>query len=178
MVKVVHAQYSDEWPAQFERMHGVIVDALGGRAVRVEHVGSTSVPGLAAKPIIDIDLEVAETRDEAAYVPALEAAGFQFRFREPDWFEHRLMGRPSGDPAVNLHIFSTGCVEVLRMLAFRDHLRADVADRELYQRTKFELAEREWGAVQDYADAKTDVVREIMRRALASTPELLRPEDV
>jgi GrpB-like predicted nucleotidyltransferase (UPF0157 family) len=178
MVQVVHAPYSDEWPAQFERMRGAIVDALGERAVRIEHVGSTSVPGLAAKPIIDICLEVPDTRDEDAYLPALTAAGFAFRFREPEWFGHRLMGHPSGDPAVNLHIFSTGCVETVRMVAFRDHLRTNAADRELYQRTKFELAERGWGTVQDYADAKTDVVRDIMRRALATTPELLRPEDV
>ena len=91
------------------------------RVLRLEHVGSTSIPGLAAKPIIDIVLVVADSADEAAYVPALEAAGYVLRIREPGWFEHRVLNGP--DTKVNLHVFSDGCPEIGRMLAFRDRLR-------------------------------------------------------
>ncbi len=107
-----------------------IREALGDRALRIEHVGSTSVPGLAAKPVIDIDLVVADSSDEDAYVPPLEAAGYVLRIREPDWYEHRLFKGP--DTNVNVHVFSAGCEEVERMVAFRDWLRTHDDDRELY----------------------------------------------
>lgn len=160
---VVLVDYDPEWPRLFEREETRIREALGDAALQVEHAGSTSIPGLAAKPIVDILLVVADSADEAAYVPALEAAGYVLRIREPEWFEHRLLKDTS--PSVNLHVFSPGCVEVERMLRFRDHLRQDVGDRELYERTKRELARREWKYVQHYADAKTGVVAEILARA-------------
>jgi GrpB-like predicted nucleotidyltransferase (UPF0157 family) len=144
-----------------------IREAIGETAVVLEHAGSTSVPGLAAKPIIDVVLGVPHSTDEAAYVPALEAAGFEFAIREPEWFEHRLFrGR---DPRVNLHAFSADCAEIPRMLAFRDWLRWHPEDRVLYEREKRRLAEGTWETVQAYADAKTDVVREIVARAEAGT---------
>ena len=133
--------------------------------LRIEHVGSTSVPGLAAKPLIDIVLVVADTTDEDAYVPPLEAAGYVLRIREPDWFEHRLFKGP--DTNVNVHTFSEGCEEVDRMVAFRDWLRTHDDDRDLYLAAKRELAQREWKYVQNYADAKSAVVREILARASA-----------
>jgi GrpB-like predicted nucleotidyltransferase (UPF0157 family) len=129
----------------------------------LEHVGSTSVPGLAAKPRIDILLGVSSSADEAAYVPALEASGYVLRIREPAWHEHRLLKGPETD--LNLHVFSQGCPEIDRMLRFRDWLRSHDADRELYARTKRELARRDWKYTQEYADAKTAVVEEILARA-------------
>jgi GrpB-like predicted nucleotidyltransferase (UPF0157 family) len=155
--------YDPEWPQLYRREEEKIRGALGERALSVEHVGSTSVPGLPAKPIIDINLEVADTTDEDSYVPALEAAGYALWIREPDWFEHRLL--KGTDPKVNLHVFPAGCPELERMLRFRDHLRANEDDRDLYLRTKRELAAHTWEHVQHYADAKTEVVEEIMRRA-------------
>ena len=157
------AEYDPGWPRLFEREAERIRGVLGGRALLVEHAGSTSVPGLAAKPVIDIVLAVADSSDEASYVPALEAAGYVLRIREPDWYEHRLFKGP--DTNINLHVFSQGCEEIDVMLAFRDHLRTDEADRELYERTKRELAARDWEYVQDYADAKTEVVKQIVARA-------------
>lgn len=139
--------------------------ALADRALRVEHVGSTSVPGLAAKPVIDIVLVVADSADENSYAPDLGSTSYVLRVREPAWFEHRMFR--GSEPAVNLHVFSSGCAEVDRMLLFRDWLRHNVADRELYQRTKLALAQQEWEQVQDYADAKTAIVAEIMARARA-----------
>jgi GrpB-like predicted nucleotidyltransferase (UPF0157 family) len=155
--------YDPSWPLRFEREQARVRSSLGERVVRIEHVGSTSVPGLAAKPIIDIALEVRDSAAEPAYVPALEAAGFVLRIREPEWFEHRLLRSPDGD--VNLHVFTAGCVEVGRMLLFRDWLRTVPGDRELYAGAKRELATREWKYTQQYADAKTAVIREIMARA-------------
>ncbi|MFI4976390.1 MAG: GrpB family protein [Caulobacterales bacterium] len=157
--------YDPAWPAMFAREEARIRHAIGAAALAVHHAGSTSVPGLAAKPIIDIVLAVPDTRLEASYVPALEGAGYALHAREPDWFEHRLLKR--GDPAVNLHVFSEGCSEIDTMLAFRDRLRTHEDDRRLYEAAKRDLAQRVWTYVQDYADAKTQVVREIVARATA-----------
>ena len=159
-------EYDATWPAAYAGEAERIRGALGHRIVRLEHVGSTSVPGLAAKPVIDIALEVADTTDEAAYVPDLEAAGYVLRIREPEWFERRLFRRE--EPAVNLHTFSARCVETDRMLRFRDRLRVNDSDRDLYLRTKRALAAREWKYTQQYADAKREVVEQILARG-AST---------
>lgn len=160
---VTLAEYDPAWPALFERERRRIVDALGATALRVEHTGSTSVPGLAAKPIIDITLVVPDSGDETSYLPPLEAAGYVLRIREPHWHEHRVFKGPDTD--VNLHVFSAGSVEVERMVGFRDWLRAHDEDRDLYERTKRDLAARTWRHIQHYADAKTSVVEEIVRRA-------------
>jgi GrpB-like predicted nucleotidyltransferase (UPF0157 family) len=160
---IVIADYDPEWPHWFEQAAERIRGALGDRVLQLDHVGSTSVPGLPAKPLIDINLVVADTTDEDAYVPPLEAIGYELRVREPDWFEHRMLR--GFDPPVNLHVFPRGCEEIDRMLRFRDHLRTNEADRELYARTKRELSGQAWKYVQNYADAKTAVVREILSRA-------------
>jgi GrpB-like predicted nucleotidyltransferase (UPF0157 family) len=165
--QIVIADYDPAWPEWFDRAEQQIRGAVGNKVLQIDHVGSTSVPGLPAKPLIDINLVVADTTDEDAYVPPLEAAGYKLRIREPDWFEHRLLR--GQDPPVNLHVFPPNCEEVERMRVFRDYLRTNEADRELYARTKRELAAKEWKYVQDYADAKTAIVREIMRRAEASS---------
>jgi GrpB-like predicted nucleotidyltransferase (UPF0157 family) len=161
--EVVIADYDPKWPRWFERAADEIRAALGETALDLHHVGSTSVPGLLAKPLIDINLVVADTTDEAAYVPRLETAGYVLRVREPDWYEHRLLR--GFDPPVNLHVFPPGCPEVDRMLLLRDWLRTNEADRELYARTKRELAAKEWKYVQNYADAKTEVIEGILTRA-------------
>jgi GrpB-like predicted nucleotidyltransferase (UPF0157 family) len=151
------------WPGQFKEEARSIRAALGDKVLQLEHAGSTSVPGLPAKPVIDIVLAVANSADEPAYVPAMEAAGYTLVIREPEWHEHRVFRGPRG--VINLHVFSSGCPEIERMLAFRDRLRSDTSDRELYARTKRELAQKEWKFVQDYADAKTEVVVEILKRS-------------
>ena len=162
---VVLTEHDLTWPLLFDQMRGRIVDVLGSRAVEVHHAGSTSVPRLAAKPVIDIVLVVADPAREPDYEPLLATAGFELHAREPEWWEHRIF--KSSSPRVNLHVFGPDCPEVTRMLAFRDHLRRDEADRTLYERTKRELAARNWDRVQDYADAKTDVVAAIMSRAMS-----------
>jgi GrpB-like predicted nucleotidyltransferase (UPF0157 family) len=161
--EILIAEYDPAWPQWFEHAAGQIRESLGDKALEIHHVGSTSVPGLMAKPLIDIDLVVADTTDEEAYIPRLEALGYVLRVREPDWYEHRMLR--GFEPPVNLHVFPPNCPEVDRMLLFRDWLRVNESDRELYARTKRELGEKEWKYVQNYADAKTAVVEEILARA-------------
>jgi GrpB-like predicted nucleotidyltransferase (UPF0157 family) len=164
---VLVVDYDPAWPRQFAAEASKIRAALCERVLLLEHAGSTSVPRLAAKPIIDIVLVVRDSSDEAAYVPLLEAAGYTLRIREPDWYQHRVL--KGVDPAVNLHVFSPGCPETERMLLMRDWLRTHEDDRDLYERTKRELAQRDWKYTQNYADAKTAVVEEILARARASS---------
>ena len=161
------------WPQQYAAVASRIREALRSGAVLVEHVGSTSVPGLAAKPILDVLLLVPDPTDEAAYVLSLEAAGFLLHLRESDWHEHRLF--KAHDPEVNLHVFAEGSAEAERMLRFRDSLRANGDERRRYEETKRRLAARSWNRVQDYADAKSDVVEAILARARRAVSDHVPP---
>ena len=158
------APYDPGWTAQFSLQADGIREALAEKVLRLEHVGSTAVRGLSAKPVIDMVLAVPNSADESSYVPPLEKQGFVLRIREPDWFEHRLLKAPHIEG--NLHVFSIGCEEIDRMIAFRDWLRMHDEDRRRYEATKRELAARTWRHVQNYADAKSEIVREILARAL------------
>ena len=160
--RILLVDYDPRWPELFEREAARIQSVLA-EPVRIEHVGSTSVPGLPAKPIVDIVLVVTDSADEAAYLPALESIGYRLHIREPGWYEHRMFKGPDTD--INLHTFPAGCPEVDRMLMFRDWLRVNAADRQLYARTKSALAQKEWTFVQHYADAKSAVIDDIMTRA-------------
>ena len=155
--------YDDSWPILFDREAERIRRALSDQVLLLEHVGSTSIPQLAAKPVIDILLVVASSADESSYVPALTAAGYTLKFREPAWYEHRFFKGSETD--LNLHVFSEGCVEIERMLRFRDHLRTNSDDRRAYEEVKRNLATRLWETTQQYADAKSTIVEEILLRA-------------
>ncbi len=161
--RVTLVDYDPAWPLLFAREADRIRGVLGDRVLLLEHVGSTSVPGLLAKPILDMLLVVADSADEAAYVEPLEAAGYVLRIREPDWHEHRLLKGPDTD--VNLHVYTAGSREIERNLLFRDRLRGNREDRDLYVRTKRELAARTWKYTQNYADAKSEIIEEILLRA-------------
>jgi GrpB-like predicted nucleotidyltransferase (UPF0157 family) len=165
---VTLAEYDPAWPERYAALARVIRRALGDAVVLVEHVGSTSVPGLVAKPIVDIVLAVSDSANEAAYVTALEGEGYALRICEPDWYEHRMLKGSGTD--VNLHVFSAGCPEIDRMLVFRDLLRADPAKRDRYAAVKRQLAAQRWRHVQNYADAKTAVVEEILSRTRGRKP--------
>jgi GrpB-like predicted nucleotidyltransferase (UPF0157 family) len=165
---VMLAEPDSAWARWYAQEESRIRGALGGRVVQIEHVGSTSVPGLAAKPVVDIVLVVADSSDENGYVPDLETAGYVLRFREPSWCEHRFL---VDHPRVQIHVFGPGSPEVQRMLLFRDRLRSCPEDRDLYERTKRELASRTWAYGQEYADAKSSVVEEIIARAGTATAD-------
>lgn len=158
--------YDPEWPRKFETHAQRIAAALVGSALRIEHVGSTSVPGLAAKPIIDILVVVSDSANEPAYLPQLEAAGYVLRVREPDWNEHRMLRTPERD--VHVHVYSAGCREVERSLTFRNRLRRNVGDMSRYERRKRELAAKEWPDMNAYAEAKTEVIENIIAAAQAA----------
>jgi GrpB-like predicted nucleotidyltransferase (UPF0157 family)/ribosomal protein S18 acetylase RimI-like enzyme len=160
---IVVVDYDPAWPGRFAEHEATIRAALGERARLVEHVGSTAVPGLAAKPIIDVLLVVDDPADEPSYLPALEAVGYALRVREPDFYEHRMLRTPARD--LHLHVFAADSPEVERYLLLRDRLRRDDADRELYAATKRRLAARRWSTMQHYAEAKSAVIEAIMARA-------------
>jgi GrpB-like predicted nucleotidyltransferase (UPF0157 family) len=147
------------WPSLYELEAERVREVLGDRVRLLEHVGSTSVPGLVAKPIIDMVLAVRDSADEPSYIPQLEAAGYTVKLREPDWYEHRVLKGPDTD--INLHVFTEDCEEIENMVRFRDRLRHSATARERYAEVKSELAARRWESVQDYADAKTSIVRAI-----------------
>jgi len=157
------------WPGEYRTLAERVRAALGPAAIDVAHVGSTSVPGLPAKPVIDIDLIVEDSADEDAYVPVLERAGFALRLRESWWYEHRML--VADDPRANLHVFSRGAAEPVRHGIFRDWLRTHPDDRDRYRDAKIEAAGRANAAGEDvaaYNARKQDVIREIYGRAFAA----------
>jgi len=158
--EVILVGYDPHWLTLFRQEADKISNILSNRALQVHHVGSTSVPGLCAKPIIDILLVVADSSDESSYVPALESVGYTLHIREPDWYQHRLL--KGSHPDVNLHVFSKNAAEIKRMLRFRDLLRSNENDRRRYENIKRELAGRAWRHIQQYADAKTAIIEEIL----------------
>lgn len=155
--------YDPRWPEQFAEHERRLRTALGRAALAIEHVGSTSVPGLAAKPRIDVDVIVADPADESAYLPALEAAGYVLRVREPDWYEHRCLH--GFEPTANVHVFGSDCDEFRRHLIFRDWLREHPADRERYAAEKRRIAAAGVTYMAQYAAQKSDVVIDILRSA-------------
>jgi len=161
--KFVICDYDPRWPEIFEAHATLIREALGKTALAIEHIGSTAVPGLAAKPIVDILLAVADSADESAYLSKLAAASYVLRVREPEFHEHRMFRTPARD--VHVHVFSHGCLEIDRLLDFRDRLRASSRNRTLYEETKRKLAARDWPDMNAYAAAKTRIVERIMREA-------------
>lgn len=153
--------YNPEWPDRFRALAEQIRLAVGDAALNVEHVGSTSVPGLAAKDLIDIDLTVADPREEGTYVPALERIGYVLTVREPSFHEHRCLRLTT--PRVNLHVFGPDSPETIRHRMFRDWLRAHPEDRALYEDAK-RAAIPGGGNVMDYNRRKQEVIREIYDR--------------
>jgi GrpB-like predicted nucleotidyltransferase (UPF0157 family) len=158
------------WPAQYAALADRIRGALGWRALHLEHVGSTSVPGLAAKPVIDIDLTVADPGREPAYIPALEAAGFTLAIREPWWHGHRALTADA--PRCNLHVFGPDSPEPFRHRLFRDWLRGNPADRDRYAAAKRQAATQANAGgehVMQYNARKQHVVRVIYHRAFTAS---------
>jgi GrpB-like predicted nucleotidyltransferase (UPF0157 family) len=160
------AEYDANWPKKFETHAKIIADAIGPAALRIEHIGSTSAPELAAKPIIDILVVVADSTDESAYLNPLQAAGYVLRVREPDWNEHRMFRTPEKD--VHVHIYSADCREIERCLTFRNRLCRNLDDRNRYERTKRELATNAWSDMNAYAEAKTEVIENFIAAAQAA----------
>ena len=156
--------YDEKWPALFEREKERILKILKDKALMIEHIGSTSVSGLMAKPIIDILLVVEDAGKEEDYMDDLCRHGYILRVMEPDFENHHMFKGPDTD--IHLHVFSQGSKEIEKYLLFRNYLRAHQEARELYANTKKTLAKKKWKYVQNYADAKSDVVQKILSDAI------------
>lgn len=179
--------YDPQWPAQASVIIERLSAALRQRALRIEHVGSTSVPTLAAKPVIDIDLTVADPADERGWLPQLQKAGFELTVREPWWHEHRMLRRcrradncpltsPDAEPAVNVHVFGPDSPELVKHVLFRNWLRTDAADRELYEAAKRSAATGPGQHVMDYNLRKQTAILDIYQRAFTAAGFLDGPE--
>ena len=156
-------QYDPEWPSQFEAWRQRLSKVLRPTPVRIDHVGSTAVPGLAAKPVVDIQVSVGDIRDESAYVPSIESIGVHIRNRDN---QHRYFRPPSGRlREVHVHVCNSGSSWERRHLLFRDYLRNDEEARRLYLRVKQEAAQRWANDRIAYTDAKTAVIDELMTKA-------------
>jgi GrpB-like predicted nucleotidyltransferase (UPF0157 family) len=151
--------YDERWTAHYLRYAARLRHALRGRLLMIDHIGSTSVPGLAAKPVIDVVIGVVDPDDEASYVPVLESEGYELRVREAG---HRCLRGGEPDMPVNLHCYRPEAPEVRRYLAFRDRLRVDTADRDRYAAAKRLLAGRVWPDMNYYADAKSPIIEDIL----------------
>ncbi len=157
---VMLVEHDSEWPKRFEAVRGELTEALGEHAMRIEHIGSTAVPGLAAKPIIDVLVTVAEIEAEDVYAPAIEALGYELRVREA---RHRLFRPPARD--VHIHVWPEGSDEAGSYLLLRDRLRSSPADRDAYEALKRELATRDWPDLNYYAEAKGPFIAQLLDRA-------------
>jgi len=157
---IVLVDYDPSWPMRFQDERAKITTALGTEAIRIEHIGSTAVPGRAAKPIIDVLVTLADIEDESRYLPAVQRAGYVLRVREPG---HRMVRTPELD--VHVHIWPDGDPAVTAHLAFRNRLRESTADRDLYAATKRRLAQQDWPTTDHYADAKSNVILQILSRS-------------
>lgn len=157
---IVISDYDPRWNDRFAEERGRLLSALGSAARRIEHIGSTAVPGLAAKAIVDVLVTVEDADDEAAFRSALEVQGYQLRVREPG---HRMFR--TAEREVHIHVWADSDPEVERYLRFRDRLRASSEDRAVYEQLKRELAQRDWPDMNHYADAKGGLIREILGRA-------------
>ncbi|MGC4864119.1 GrpB family protein [Micromonospora sp. DT53] len=163
---VVIEEYDPVWAQRFVAVRSSLTEALGDLVISVEHVGSTAVPGLAAKPVLNVDLVIEDTAEEATYLPALERLGYRLVLREPWWHGHRMLLSPTED--VNVHVWPQGAPEPVRHRLFRDWLRAHPHDRELYAATKRRLARDTAHRPGDYSLAKNDVIDEIYARIFAA----------
>jgi len=161
--EIIIVEYDAAWPGKFERHALRLRGILGEAVLSIEHIGSTAVPGLAAKPIIDVMIVVRDSADETGYLPQLEAAGYELRVREPDWNEHRMFRTPERD--VHIHVYSDDCPEIDRLLRFRNRLRSNPEDRKRYETIKRRLAVRGWSDMNAYASAKSEVIANIIAKA-------------
>ncbi|MBP7807182.1 GrpB family protein [Candidatus Saccharibacteria bacterium] len=158
--KIEVVPYDEEWPSIFEQQKQRIRDALNSKAFRIDHVGSTSIPNMSAKPIIDIQVSVDNPDNEQTFLKPLEKAGYMLRVREKG---HRMFRTPELD--VHIHICKTGSDWERRHLLFRDWLRTDKDDHNAYRQLKETLAEQDWETMNHYADAKSDLIQEITKHA-------------
>lgn len=164
---VIIVEYDLAWPVQFEKIKTTVLARLGPVAVAVEHVGSTSVPGLAAKPIIDIDVVVPDESDVPAAIRLLRTLGYE---HEGDL---GITGReafsvPIGATPHHLYLVTASSRELKRHLAFRNRLRADPEAAREYEALKRRLAAQFGADRSGYSESKSTFVEKLLARGLGS----------
>lgn len=164
-VQIEVVAHDTDWFARFGVQKEQIQKVLCDVALSIDHVGSTAVEGLAAKPIIDIDLIIENPEDEISYIPALETLGYELTIREPSWYQHRMLKLHY--PMVNLHVFGKDCPEHHRHLLFKEWLQTHSDDLADYAAIK-EIAKNNVNTMQDYNQKKQDVVRAIYQKIFAT----------
>ena len=163
---IVLEDYDPAWADQYAAARSRLEQALPGQIIGIEHVGSTSVPGLAAKPVIDIDLLLGDTAEESRYLPALEGLGYRLVLREPWWYGHRMLVSPEAD--VHLHVWPRDAPEPIRHRLFRDWLRTHPDDRDRYAAAKRSVARDTVDQPGDYSLSKNEVIDDIYARIFAA----------
>lgn len=153
--------YSAEWTTIFQIERDRIKSVLGSLVKNIEHIGSTAVPNLMAKPVIDIDLIVENPEKEEEYLPFLIKLGYELTVRERSWYQHRMFRLNA--PRVNLHVFGMNCPEHIRHILFRDWLSEHEQDRQYYEQSK-RLAKQENINVQTYNQNKQEAVKMIYQK--------------
>lgn len=163
---IVLVPYDPRWADEFERESALVKVALGDVLVELHHIGSTAIPGIVAKPVIDMlavvtDVALLDTKPWLEHL-AYEAMG-EFGIRGRRYFRKTSA---QGVRTHQIHSYTVGSAEIARHLAFRDYLRSNPNEAQQYARLKKDLAQRFGTDIEDYADAKTEFIREIERRAM------------
>ena len=162
--RVIIVPYGAEWPKLFAELGSRLRGALGEVAVRIDHIGSTAVPGLAAKPIVDVQVSVASFEPLDAYRVPLERAGYIFRAGNPDRTK-RYFREPPCERRTHIHVRRAGSWSEQFSLLFRDYLRTHPEDAAQYAETKHALADRHGDDRVGYTDAKAPFIWDVMTRA-------------
>lgn len=165
--RIVIVDYDPTWPEQFRQLGTRLREALGPLALRIDHIGSTSVPGLAAKPILDCQISVASLEPVAAYLPGMESAGFRWRADNPERTKRYF--REAAGPRTHIHVRAAGSWSEQFALLMRDYLRAHPEEAGSYAALKRELADRLGSDRHAYTDAKDPFIWALMVRANAWT---------
>ena len=174
--KLVIVPYNPEWPLLFCRLGSMLREALGPIALRIDNIGSTSITGLAAKPIIDIQISVADFEPLDLYRLPLEKLGYVFRATNPELTKRYFREQP-GERRTHIHVRRWGSWAEQLALLFRDYMRSHNEDAQAYAKLKYDLAEKYQEDRQGYTDANAPLIWEIMRKANRWSQEIgWRPE--
>ncbi|MFX0092562.1 MAG: GrpB family protein [Candidatus Hodarchaeota archaeon] len=162
--KIVIVPYNDEWPKLFLRIAGELRKALGQTALRIDHIGSTAIPGLAAKPVIDLQISVASLEPLDLYRKPIESLGYALRPNNPD-LTKRYFREVPGKRRTHIHVKRAGSWTEQCALLFRDYLRVHNEDLERYAKLKYQLAEKYRDDRKSYTETKGPFIWTIMAKA-------------
>jgi len=170
-MKIELSAYNPEWTSMYNQTKELFLNSFGDKIDAIEHIGSTSVPGLGAKPIIDILLGVRKLHEAESFIPKMHELGFEYISKYEDVMPERryFVKREHGKSTHHVHSVEVDSPFWKRHLLFRDYLRMNDDVRDAYFKLKKELSDKEWSDSNDYADAKTEFIRNIEKEACFQT---------